>query len=110
MDQPKWVRRSDPNHEMMNKLIYDLMYRAKLVSNAYPILTAEEVRDYLRLPSDESKEDLIRKAKTVEVLRRSASNTPVVLRHYQGLVQRMEHMQRELNEVKAQLKSLKNDK
>jgi hypothetical protein len=107
LGEPKWVRRSEKDYERLNNHLWDTLYRAKEVSEAYPHYTAAEVRDYLLLPTDESSADLKRKAKQANTVRESLSKSPIVVRRYQMLVKQMEHMRRELEAVKADLAKLK---
>lgn len=107
LGNPIWLRRSEPDFELLNTRLEKLAFRAIDLSHAYPRLTAAEVRDLLLLPSEESDDDLRRKAKQARNIRESLAKSPVVLKHYKKLVILMEHMQRELSTVKADLAKLK---
>jgi pyruvate dehydrogenase complex dehydrogenase (E1) component len=110
LDNASWIRRGEPLHEEMNNLLTGLLLRAHAFSGAYPSLTIYEVRDLLRLPVEESADDLKRLRKLAEHNRRTAANTPIVLRHYTEVVQKVRHLERELKEIKTQLSRLMNKK
>jgi hypothetical protein len=102
IDRPFWVRRGNPDFESLNRQLSILMLRGINASCAYLSHTAASMRYYL-LNSDESLEEVSRKANEVNNIGALLAKSPAALMYYQRLAARIDSMQLELCALRTEL-------
>lgn len=105
----KWVRRSVEDYEDMNNILMDIYWRATYLSDIYPELNVEGVRDMMLAPNRESLEKLRDKWKIALSPQRGLLSSPAVptqLKEYRSLVWDIQRLRNRVTQLERTVKKL----